>query len=75
MKPEGPSVLVVGQEEAWESQTRVKVRIDNQGRIVIPAFVREELKIASNDIFWLIADSKGIALKKIEKSELATTRA
>ena len=79
VKQEGKSgakatdVLVVG-EEASEGQTRVKVRIDIQGRIVIPAFVRDELKINPNDTFWLIADSKGIALKKTVSKEFTLPR-
>ena len=71
---EGRNVLVVRPEEPPEGQIRVKVRIDAQGRIVIPAFVRNELKIAPNDTFWLVADAKGIALKKIDSKELAPVR-
>lgn len=49
------------------SVTQVKIRVGPQGRVVIPAPLREQLSIAEGDeiIAWL--DGRRLALEKVEE--------
>ena len=45
------------------------IKIDFNGRIVIPKKIRDRLGIKKDDILEVKVDSKKIILKKIEKSD------